>query len=135
MQCNQSVPIIKTKGYGLVADFLQNLYLRMNNSNRVLTFSSKIRTLTNISARKATAIAPTAIAPEMIPQASITSVITAKLFVQFVVRQQRPLGCRGQPICLIDDDWSYPFATGHWRVDIGAGGDQARRYQECPDGQ
>ena len=42
----------------------------------------------DISARNATAIAPTAIAAEMIPHASITSVITAKLFVQFVVSQQ-----------------------------------------------
>ena len=42
----------------------------------------------DISARNATAIAPTAIAAEMIPQASITSVITAKLFVQLVVGQQ-----------------------------------------------
>ena len=47
----------------------------------------------DISARNATAIAPTAIAAEMIPQASITSVITAKLFVQFVVGQQGTLGC------------------------------------------
>ena len=59
---------------------------------------TKTRTLTNISARNATAIAPTAMDPEMIPQASITSVITAKLFVQFVVGQQGTLGCCRQPI-------------------------------------
>ena len=69
----------------------------------------------------------------MISQALITSVITAKLFVQFVVGQQRPLGCRGQPIGLIDDDWPYPFATGHWRVDIGASGDPAHLHQDGQD--
>ena len=42
----------------------------------------------DISARNATAIAPTAIAPEMIPQASITSVMTANFFVHFVVSHQ-----------------------------------------------
>ena len=47
----------------------------------------------DISARNATAIAPTAMAPEIIPQASITSVITAKLFVQFIVCLQPTLGC------------------------------------------
>jgi hypothetical protein len=36
------------------------------------------------------------------------------------VCQQCPLDFYRQPIGLFDDDWSYSFATGHWRVDIGA---------------
>jgi len=41
---------------------------------------------------------------------------------RFVVRQQRPLGCCGQPIFLGYADWFCPSATVRWRVDIGAGG-------------
>ena len=73
--------------------------------------------------------------PEMIPQTSITSVITAKLFVQLVVGQQGAFSFCRQPIGLFDHDWSYPFAASRWRVDTVAGGDQVHRYQECPDGQ
>ena len=61
------------------------------------------------------------------------------LFAEFgprlVMRQQRPLGCRGQPIRLCQADWFHPFASVRWRVDIGATGDQGHRHQECPDGQ
>ena len=36
---------------------------------------------------------------------------------------------------LLQDLHPYPFATGHWRIDIGAGGEQARRHQEYSNGQ
>ena len=53
---------------------------------------------------------------------------------RFVMRQQRPLGSRGQPILLGHADWFHPFASVRWRVDIGATGDQGHRHQEFPDG-
>ena len=54
---------------------------------------------------------------------------------RFVVCKQRPLGCCRQPILLGQNDWSNPFASGHWRVDTGAGGGQAHHHRDDPDGQ
>ena len=59
MQSNQSVPIINKR----VTGWLQNSLPSIEQLKQGLNFSSKTRAFANISARNATAIAPTAIAP------------------------------------------------------------------------